>query len=141
MDRADIIKSLECCATVGGCKECPRSVDGKYCNEKTTDIIKSALNIIGEQDAQIFELENRLKECENGYEGTLYLERCKLHDAEEKVEKLTADYDGLNKGVNELLIIGASAFAERVKKLFDGFDTVQSEIDGVLNEMKGEILC
>lgn len=40
-------------------------------------------------------LEYRLKECENGYEGTLHLERCKLHDAEEKIEELAAQNDRL----------------------------------------------
>lgn len=42
---------------------------------------------------EIFELETRLKECENGYEGTLFLDRCKLHDAEEGIDELKAQRD------------------------------------------------
>ena len=46
---------------------------------------------IKSQDEQIFQLENRLKECENGYAGTLHLESNKLHDAEERVKELTEE--------------------------------------------------
>ena len=83
-----IIKGLECCADENSCEgKCPY-----YSNVVTvcsTNLAKDALAIIKEQDERIFKLENRLKECENGYEGTLYLERCKLHDAEQKIEELT----------------------------------------------------
>lgn len=65
---------------------------------------------VNEQADKIFALENRLKECENGYEGTLHLERAKLHDAEEKVNQLTQahemlseSYDALEKTKDELL--------------------------------------
>lgn len=53
--------------------------------------IRKALALINSQEHRIFELENRLKECENGYEGTNFLDRCKLHDAEENVKKLTEE--------------------------------------------------
>lgn len=63
-----------------------------------------ALLLYNEQ--KLFELENRLKECENGYEGTLYLERCKLHDAEERFKKLTdacaKEVDGWKKHFESL---------------------------------------
>lgn len=52
-------------------------------------LFEHTISLIEKQDEQIFQLENRLKECENGYEGTLHLERCKLHDAEQKVKDLT----------------------------------------------------
>ena len=65
---------------------------------------------VKKQEDTIFALENRLKECENGYEGTLFLDRCKLHDAEEKVKELTQanemlseSYDHLEKTKDELL--------------------------------------
>lgn len=65
---------------------------------------------VSAQADKIFALENRLKECENGYEGTLHLESCKLHDAEEKVKELTQaneqlseSYDHLEKTKDELL--------------------------------------
>ena len=74
------------------------------------DQLESALSLIKEQEQKIFELENRLKECENGYEGTLFLDRCKLHDAEEEIKKLTQahemlseSYDHLKKTKDELL--------------------------------------
>lgn len=54
---------------------------------------------VSAQAYKIFELENRLKECENGYEGTLHLERCKLHDAEEKVKELTEENERLKKSI------------------------------------------
>ena len=57
--------------------------------------LQLVLDVITTDEQKIFELENRLKECENGYEGTLYLERCKLHDAEEKIKKLTEENERL----------------------------------------------
>lgn len=42
---------------------------------------------------KIFELENRLKECENGYEGTLALERAKVKDLTEENIGLRAHLD------------------------------------------------
>ena len=59
-----------------------------WCDD-VADRITDAIALIKEQEEQIFKLENRLKECENGYEGTLFLDRCKLHDAEEKIKELT----------------------------------------------------
>lgn len=50
------------------------------------EILADALALITSQEQKIFELENRLKECENGYEGTLHLERA-------KIEKLTEERD------------------------------------------------
>lgn len=38
---------------------------------------------------KIFELENRLKECENGYKGTLHLERAKIKELTEDNERVT----------------------------------------------------
>ena len=54
---------------------------------------------VSAQSDKIFALENLLKECENGYEGTLHLESCKLHDAEEKVKELTAENDRLKNSI------------------------------------------
>lgn len=64
------------------------------------DQLESAISIIKSYGEQIFSLENRLKECENGYEGTLYLERCKLHDAEEKIKELTEQNNKLRAEVS-----------------------------------------
>lgn len=75
---------------------------------KFLSFLKLVLAVITTDEQKIFELENRLKECENGYEGTLYLERCKLHDAEQKTKELTEEnaelrreYDSMAKSVNE----------------------------------------
>ena len=105
LNAEQIKKALECCA-YGLCRDCALySDDG--CGNK---VIIGAIELINSQEQKIFELENRLKECENGYEGTLHLESCKLHDAEEKVKELTQahemlseSYDHLEKTKDELL--------------------------------------
>ena len=107
MEREKIIKALEFCANNDDCVGvmCPYYTIG--CEYKMP---KDALSLIKEQEQKIFELEKCLKERENGYEGTLYLDRCKLHDAEEKVKELTQaneqlseSYDHLEKTKDELL--------------------------------------
>ena len=108
LNREQIIKALECCAS-DGCEFCPYSRMPTLAN-CVLFTMGNALSLIKEQEQKIFELENRFKECENGYEGTLYLDRCKLHDAEEKVKELTQaneqlseSYDHLEKTKDELL--------------------------------------
>lgn len=91
MEKEQIIKALECCTSGGPCRECEykdKSKDTFGCRKKC---LKDALALIKQQDEQIFQLENRLKECENGYAGTLHLESCKLHDAEERLKELTEE--------------------------------------------------
>lgn len=68
---------------------------------KFLSFLKLVLAVITTDEQKIFELENRLKECENGYEGTLYLDRCKLHDAEEKIKKLTEENERLSGAVKQ----------------------------------------
>ena len=64
----------------------------KYKGEGDHEDVPSILKKFAKgYEQKIYELENRLKECENGYEGTLFLDRCKLHDAEEKVKELTEE--------------------------------------------------
>ena len=93
LNRDQIIKALECCGRSGitpsdvKCSECPYH---NNCSFGRT-LLLDALSLIKEQEDQIFKLENRLKECENGYGGTLFLDRCKLHDAEEKINELTEE--------------------------------------------------
>lgn len=62
---------------------------------KFLSFLKLVLDVITTDEQKIFELEKRLKECENGYEGTLYLERCKLHDTEQKIKELTEENERL----------------------------------------------
>ena len=95
-----IIKAFEAC-TNGFCLDiyCPyvSKNDSDRCDRNSMH--KDILDIIKSREQKIFELENRLKECENGYEGTLYLESCKLHDAEKKIKELTEENERL-KAVN-----------------------------------------
>ncbi len=111
LNAEQIKKSLECCIVNDWnstqCNECPIYNGGGGCID---ELKKSTIDLINSQEQKIFELENRLKECENGYEGTLHLERAKLHDAEEKVKELTQahemlseSYDHLEKTKDELL--------------------------------------
>ncbi|MBR2474180.1 MAG: hypothetical protein IKB51_04030 [Clostridia bacterium] len=100
MEKEQIIKALECC-TVGigtECEKCPY-MRTAYCNDV---LKKEVLALIKSQDEQIFQLENRLKECENGYAGTLHLESCKLHDAEEKIKELTEENERLQAEITHL---------------------------------------
>lgn len=91
LNREQIIKACEHCLnkktnSLKDCPDCKYFYKGYRCK---TGLLADALALIKQQDEQIFKLENRLKECENGYEGTLYLDRCKLHDAEQKIKELT----------------------------------------------------
>ena len=86
MEREQIIKALEWCIQSESCEYC-----GYRDNVDVCSIRSDALAVIKKQEDQIFKLESCLKECENGYEGTLHLERCKLHDEEEKVRELSVE--------------------------------------------------
>lgn len=85
----DVMRALECCihsdSEENHCINCPYYAE-KYCAAK---ISADALALLREKGEQIFKLENRIKECENGYEGTLYLERCKSADKDAEIERLT----------------------------------------------------
>ena len=97
MEKEQIIKALECLASEKDvlCKGCAyQKYEGLSCRKA---LAKDALALIKQQDEQIFQLENRLKECENGYAGTLHLESCKLHDAEERVKELTEENESLKE--------------------------------------------
>lgn len=165
-----IIKGLECC-TRGRksnedrpCLECPYN----ECNlvggtrERQTKgtcqgwLMKDALALINSQEQKIFELENRLKECENGYEGTLHLESCKLHDAEEKVKELTQSNEQLSESYDELEKIKDELLSERSRLILEierlrgilleftdivhkwgnknGYDTSEISLVSILNE-------
>ncbi len=84
---------MACCdGTLAGCKECPN-----YNNHYRCKIETDALALIKSQELTIFALENRLKECENGYEGTLALERAKVKELTEENERLIAQVNRLKK--------------------------------------------
>ena len=99
MGKEQIIKALECCSTPSGkrCENCPKVTEDALCIYRLSG---DALALIKQQDEQKFQLENRLKECENGYAGTLHLESNKLHDAEERVKELTIELDAMRGAAN-----------------------------------------
>lgn len=112
MEKEQIIKALECCSG-SDCRRCP------YFGHITCISLmrKDSIALIKQQDEQIFQLENRLKECENGYEGTLHLERNKLHDAEERVKELTEENKMLEAEIQlrNMLISDASNRIEEIR--------------------------
>ena len=102
-------------------------------------------------EQKILELENRLKECENGYEGTLYLDRCKLHDAEEKIEKLTEEnerlkleYAGLEAGAKDVVSFvkadTVKQFAEKLKEAFRKYDRANWSVRAIIDEAAKEMV-
>lgn len=122
LNREEIIKALECwCDDVCVGEKCPYYVYHNFCVPR---ISKDALTLIKDQAEQIFKLENRLKECENGYEGTLFLDRCKLHDAEEKVKQLTEENERLKEKADRHLdnlkaVLDERAEQEVAKEIFE----------------------
>lgn len=115
MDEKQVIKALECCTSPDNDSDCPLNCpygDVLSCQQL---LLAHALALFKQKDEQIFQLENRLKECENGYEGTLHLERCKLHDAEQKIKKLTEQRDTFEK------------YAYSLRNFIDGIAKKESE--------------
>ena len=89
LSRVQIIRILGVCSEnkSGYCEDCP------YLNLKTPakcldELMADAIAIMLQDEQTIFELENRLKECENGYAGTLALERAKVKELTEENERL-----------------------------------------------------
>lgn len=90
MNRDDVIKALKCCSGERYlCAECP--VDKRLLDECVCGsfVMGQALQLIGNLEQIIFELENRLAECENGYSQTLAIERMKIIDLLATVERLS----------------------------------------------------
>lgn len=92
LNAEQIMKALKVCGeyTHGTtCNSCPymhiELADNEICSNRLS---QDALALIKSQEQKIFELEKRLKECENGYEGTLALERAKIKQLTEEVESL-----------------------------------------------------
>lgn len=106
MKQDDVIKALEICTSIDKTADCPLGCPYGDIDSCEESLMCHALTLIHFYKQKIFELENRLKECENGYEGTLYLDRCKLHDAEEKIkelDKVDEDYVALYAAYAELI--------------------------------------
>ena len=88
MEKEQIVKALECLISVDYDREfCkPRGCVYSDCESCLESAIKDAIALIKQQDEQIFKLENRLKECENGYSQTLGIERAKIKALTEECE-------------------------------------------------------
>ena len=84
-----------------------------------TMIAENCLALVKSYEDKIFAFENRLKECENGYEGTLFLDRCKLHDAEEKVKELTQANDMISESYDHLEKTKDNLLAERARLILE----------------------
>ena len=119
LNREQIIKACEHCLnkktnSLKDCPDCKYFYKGYRCK---TGLLADALALIKQQDEQIFKLENRLKEGENGYEGTLYLDRCKLHDAEQKIKELTEKNERLRERIQCKPLFLPSCAESRIYKL------------------------
>jgi hypothetical protein len=134
LNAEQIKKALECCKTplASDCENCSytgkRLEDGVY-EGCVNCLVGDALALINSQEQKIFELENRLKECENGYKGTNFLDRCKLHDAEEKVKKLTEEIERLREENNRLVVSEVSEVTiglERIIRVRDEHPVVMA---------------
>lgn len=117
LNAEQIIKALECCIVNDWnstkCNECPIYNGGGGCID---ELKEATLTLINSQERKIKELENRLKECENGYEGTLALERAKVKEltddnawcakrileADKKNKELTEENERLHASYTEL---------------------------------------
>lgn len=88
LNKEKTIKGLEICANeyLNTCNDCPYTEDYINCHQL---LAKDALAIIKAQDQNVFELEKRIAENENGYAQTLFLEKCKNKDLTEENARLT----------------------------------------------------
>lgn len=94
-------------------------VELHFSHKKTRNFLsflKSILTVIETYDQKIFELENRLKECENGYEGTLHLERAKIKELTEEVADLKAIAEQYQKQFEEAKADTVREMQERLKQ-------------------------
>lgn len=131
MDRQQIIKALECWASGKPCEGgvCDLYDASTFICDRWTG--KNALALINSQEQKIFELENRLIECENGYEGTLALERAKVKELTEEVADWKEIAEGYQKQFEGCAEDRAKLTEEIVKARNDGFDTVDYAIDKI----------
>lgn len=88
MTNEEIEKALKICGGNSGdiCNNCPYTTLFK-CGD---NLCEDALDYINRLKDQLYQSEQKLAECENGYEGTLFLERCKYKDELEQVRQDTA---------------------------------------------------
>ncbi len=92
MTDEEIEKALTCHSGNTFCSECAyRGIMGCriQVNKEALDYI---IRLKAERERlieQLCQTEQKLAECENGYEGTLFLERCKAESDKEQIRKKT----------------------------------------------------
>ena len=101
--------------------------------EKFREFLKNVLSLIKSQEQKIFDLENRIKECENGYEGTLRLDRCKLHDAEEKIKELDVELKAMRGAANSYKI-HITELTQAHEMLSESYNHLEKTKDELLSE-------
>ena len=148
MEREQIIKGLECCTRGRDsngdipCLECPYNecnIVGGTSERQTSGtcqgwLMKDALALIKQQDEQIFQLENRLKECENGYSQTLGIERARVKELTEENEILTKAnevYAELEQGclVTGVKKVQANTVREIFKEIYSSLDYIEEQME------------
>ncbi|MCH5315451.1 MAG: hypothetical protein J1E81_06025 [Eubacterium sp.] len=96
MTDEEIEKALSYCKDTD-CEYCPYTfILG--CEDKLREDARGYINRLKEQ---LYQAEQKLAECENGYQGTLFLERCKHKDELEQVRQDTAKE--IVQGVKDIL--------------------------------------
>ena len=149
MNRDDVIKALKCCSDERDlCAECP--VDKRLLDECVCGsfVMGQALQLIGSLEQVIFELENRLKECENGYSQTLAIERAKVKELteENKMLRLLRADDGLavvDYAVNSIRAMKfntARKMQEALKERIKGVYLDEGEMCAIIDEVAEKIL-
>lgn len=79
-------------------QKCHTSQNMNDCAECPYHLSESCTKLILLDSIEIIHLlEMRNKENKNGYAGTSFLDRCKLHDAEEKIRNLEKEIERLQK--------------------------------------------
>lgn len=147
MDKSMIIKALECCITNQheNCCNLAKWHEQWNC---MTDLMKNALALIKSQDEQVFKLENRLAECENGYSQTLALERARLKELSEenKMLRLLRVDDGLAvvdyavDSIRAMRFNTARKIQEALKERIKGIYLDEDEVCAVIDEVAEKIL-
>lgn len=152
MEKEQIIKALECCTNpdVDSCSKCPiyplsLNMTQTECMETA---MRNALALIKSQDEQVFKLENRIAECENGYSQTLALERARIKElsAENKMLRLLRADDGLAvvdyavDSIRAMKFNTARKMQEALKERIKGIYLDEDEMCAVIDEVAEKIL-
>ena len=139
MEKEQIIKALEWCSELRLCVDCPMRTEGYFShsgNACRKSLMENALALIKQQDEQIFQLENRLKECENGYSQTLGIERARIKELTEENERLKNENEAYSELEQGCLVTGVKKLrADTVREIFS---EIYSSLDYIEEQMEPE---